>query len=165
MENNETRFPYQVNTIMPITGLSIGNLLVPRTEKLTKEDVLICIKKAPVFRRFSDGTKERVGIANLDRLHNEVHMTEEEYKEFLANSVVEEKVEEKIVEEEPVIEDKVEVAPIVEEEPVVNNESIETEVETVEDFIPEALPTIEDEVNETEETTEVVEENNDNNVD
>ena len=57
MENNETRFPYQVNTIMPITGLSIGNLLVPRTEKLTKEDVLICIKKAPVFRRFSDGPK------------------------------------------------------------------------------------------------------------
>ena len=42
-ENNEVVFNYQVNTIMPIIGLSVGNLMVPSTAKLTKEDVLICI--------------------------------------------------------------------------------------------------------------------------
>jgi hypothetical protein len=38
-ENNEVVFPYQVNTIMPILGLSCGTIMVPSTVKLTKEDV------------------------------------------------------------------------------------------------------------------------------
>ena len=109
----EERYMYQVNTIMPILGLSIGTIKVPTSQNLTKDDVLICLKKAPVFRRFSDGNKERVGIDNIDRLHRENYMTVEEYNEYLANKtndIVEEKVEEPVVEEsEP------EVAPIVEE--------------------------------------------------
>ena len=79
-ENNQVVFPYQVNAIMPITGLSIGNLMVPSTVKITKEDVEICIKKVPVFRRFKNGKLVRVTSSSIDRLHNEEFMTEEEYE-------------------------------------------------------------------------------------
>ena len=79
----EEVYAYQVNTRMPIVGLSIGILKVPTTVKLTKEDVLICVKKAPVFRRFSNSDKERVGIGNIDRLHRAEHLTEEEYQKMI----------------------------------------------------------------------------------
>lgn len=82
-ENNEVVFPYQVNTVMPITGLSIGNIMVPSTVKLTKEDVEICLRKAPIFRRFGNGKLVRVTLSAIDRLHNEDFMTEEEYENYL----------------------------------------------------------------------------------
>ena len=87
VENNEILeqevYSYQVNTRMPIVGLSVGTLKVPATMKLTKEDVLICVKKAPVFRRFSASDRERVGIGNIDRLHRAEHLTEEEYEAMI----------------------------------------------------------------------------------
>jgi hypothetical protein len=121
-ENNIEVFNYQVNTIMPITGLSIGNIMVPSTVKLTKEDVLKCLEKAPVFRRFNNTKLIRVTVSNLDRLHNEKFMTESEYEEFVDKlsdargiveipSTIEEKketgavgIKENIVAEEPVVE-------------------------------------------------------------
>lgn len=175
-ENNEIVFPYQVNTIMPIIGLSCGNLMVPATAKLTKEDVLICLKKAPVFRRFSSNKLERVTISNLDRLHNEEFMTEAEYEAFLDKQG---DVRGKVA-EAPVVEEKKETEPVKVEEPVpaveevkvetVTEESVVEEAETVEE-IAQTEDTIEDEVAEnisdekvsedvTEEAPEVVEETN-----
>jgi len=147
-ENNEVVFNYQVNTIMPIIGLSVGNLMVPSTAKLTKEDVLICVKKAPVFRRFGSSKLIRVTASNLDRLHNENFMTEEEYEEFLIKQgdnrgkVTEVPVEETKVAEEPVI--KEEEVPV-EEEPVVTEETTVEEV-PVEAETEDSAQTIEEEV-------------------
>ena len=146
-ENNEVVFNYQVNTIMPIIGLSVGNLMVPSTAKLTKEDVLICVKKAPVFRRFGSSKLIRVTASNLDRLHNENFMTEEEYEEFLIKQgdnrgkVTEVPVEETKVAEEPVIKEEVPV----EEEPVVIEETTVEEV-PVEAETEDSAQTIEEEV-------------------
>lgn len=111
MEENEV-FAYQVNTRMPIMGLSIGNLRSPKTVELTKEDVLICLKKAPVFRRFKTGKMERVNTANLDRLHREDFIDEAEYEKLLdkRGNVGE-------VKEEEVVEEKKETTPVVEEKP------------------------------------------------
>ena len=155
----EERYMYQVNTIMPILGLSIGTIKVPTSQNLTKDDVLICLKKAPVFRRFSDGNKERVGIDNIDRLHRENYMTVEEYNEYLANKtndIVEEKVEEPVVEEsepeaDPIVEESAPVEEVVEEETV--------EEEEVFIPVPEEDTTVEE--NAIEEESTVVEEDND----
>jgi hypothetical protein len=171
-ENNEVVFPYQVNTIMPILGLSCGTIMVPSTVKLTKEDVSLCIKKAPTFRRFSSNKLVKVTPSTIDRLHNEVFMTEEEYEAFLVKQgdnrgkvnsveeapapVVEEKVEEPVKEEapEPVIEEPEvqEEEPVVEEtkveEPVVEEPVEEAETEEsaqTEEEVEEA--TVEDDVN------------------
>lgn len=143
----EERYPYQVNTIMPIIGLSIGTIKVPCTQELTKEDVLICLKKAPVFRRFTNGIKERVGIDNIDRLHRENYMTKEEFEKINSNSVPEEvvKVEDQIKE---VVEPEPEVIPdIVEEEPVAEEEEVFVPVPEVtpeEDTIVEEENSIDD---------------------
>ena len=126
-ENNEVVFSYQVNTIMPITGLSCGNLMVPSTAKLTKEDVLICLKKAPVFRRYTNRKLERVTISNLDRLHNEEYMTKEEYEAFLEKQGDNRG---KVVVEVPVVEEKKETQPVQDVKETVTPEPKE-EAETV----------------------------------
>ena len=145
MDNNEILeeevYTYQVNTRMPILGLSIGILKVPTTVKLTKEDVLICVKKAPVFRRFSNSDRERVGIGNIDRLHRAEHLTEEEYNKMLAKEndnrgkVSQAPVEEKketLVEEPTPQPSTEEIQKMTEESveavPVANGESISIDV-------------------------------------
>jgi hypothetical protein len=149
-ENNEIVFPYQVNTIMPIIGLSCGNLMVPTTAKLTKEDVLICLKKAPVFRRFGSNKLERVTISNIDRLHNEKFMDEVEYEKFLDKQGDNRgKVTETIAEKKKETNDYVEKEPIkptpVVKEETVTEESIVEEAETIEN-IAQTDNIIEDEV-------------------
>lgn len=149
-ENNEIVFPYQVNTIMPIIGLSCGNLMVPTTAKLTKEDVLICLKKAPVFRRFGSDKLERVTISNIDRLHNEKFMDEVEYEKFLDKQGDNRgKVTETIAEKKKETNDYVEKEPIkptpVVKEETVTEESIVEEAETIEN-IAQTDNIIEDEV-------------------
>lgn len=166
MENNNEIlgevYSYQVNTRMPIMGLSIGILKVPATVKLTKEDVLICVKKAPVFRRFAADDKERVGIGNIDRLHRAEHLTEKEYEALVEKEndnrgkvSVEEKKETPVVEEPK----KEEVIPEVKEEfkveeTVVEETPVVDETETTDEEVNEK-----EEVSEevTEETTEVEE--------
>ena len=177
VEIPEVTFAYQVNTRMPIMGLSIGSLKAPSTVKLTKNDVLICLKKAPVFRRFKAGEMERVGTGNLDRLHREEHLTPEEYEKVIdkendnrgkvkevpvedkkeTEPVKEEvKAEEPKVEETPVVEEpKVEEEPVV--EPEVEEEKEETTDEVNEEEVSEEVVEAEEAVNE-EETTEVEEE-------
>lgn len=163
MEESIT-FAYQVNTRMPITGLSIGNLRSPKTVELTKEDVLICVKKAPVFRRFTTGKLVRVGTANLDRLHNEEYIDEKDWEAYLDKRGT---VNEAPVKEEaPVVEEKKET-PVV-EEPVKVEETVEETVESkteeaaetlVEAQTEESVEDSTDEINE-EEVSEEVTENN-----
>jgi hypothetical protein len=115
----EQTYLYSVHPKRPITDLSgVGFLRVPKSLQLTKEDVKKCLEKAVVYRRFAnEGGKEvRVTINDIDRLHNAKYMTEEEYKEFLANGLSE-GAGKVVVEEAPVEEE--------EEEPVkVKDESI-----------------------------------------
>lgn len=151
-ENNNVVFPYQVNTIMPITGLSIGSIMVPSTVKLTKDDVIICIKKAPVFRRFQNGKLVRVTISSVDRLHNENLMSDKEYEDFIDKqsdkrgkvSDVEVKKEKPVVKEEPVKEE----APVV-EEPVEEIPVEEVKVEEADTAMDEITDQTEEPVTET----------------
>ena len=159
MENNNEIlgevYSYQVNTRMPIMGLSIGILKVPATVKLTKEDVLICVKKAPVFRRFAADDKERVGIGNIDRLHRAEHLTEKEYEAL----VEKENDNRGKVSEAPVKEEKKETLVVKEpkkEEPIAIGEP-----EAKETVVEESTPVVEEtetteEVNEKEEVSEEV---------
>ena len=60
------------------------NVRVPKSYYLTKEDVTEIIKNAHLFRRFSNPIQSvRVTTDAIDRLHNEVFMTEEEYQKYL----------------------------------------------------------------------------------
>lgn len=158
VEQEAIRFPYQVNTRMPIVGLSVGDIKSPKTLELTKEDVLICVKKAPVFRRFRDGKLVRVGAYNLDRLHNEEFIDEKEW-ELLGDKrgevivpTVSEKKETEVVKEEPKVEEKpqvVEEAPVEEEVVAETVEEAQTE-ETTE----ESTEVVNDEEEVSEEVTE-----------
>lgn len=171
VENNEVLeeevYSYQVNTRMPIVGLSVGTLKVPATMKLTKEDVLICVKKAPVFRRFSASDRERVGIGNIDRLHRAEHLTEEEYEAMIDKSNDDRgKVEATIVypDEGKIVIDKnppstyeevkKETIPIVDEEPKIEEPVVEESTPVVEE-----TPETTEEVNDVEEVSEEVTEN------
>ena len=83
MQNDkELAFLYTVNPRKVITGLSGVNAI--RTAKslfLTKEDVKICLQKATVYRRFaSEGINERVTVGNIDRLHRENYVSEEDWE-------------------------------------------------------------------------------------
>jgi hypothetical protein len=117
-ENNEKVFPYQVNAIMPIIGLNYGNIMVPSTVKLTKEDVATCVKKVPVFRRFKNGKLVKVTISSIDRLHNEEYMSEKEYEEYLDKQADNRgKVTDNIVKENIIEEPKKETSVVNTEEP------------------------------------------------
>ena len=80
---------YTVYVSRPIIGLSIGELRTPKSLMLSKEDVLKCIQSAPVYRRFSANNSVKVTPLNIDRLHNENFMTEEEYEKFLSSKLSE----------------------------------------------------------------------------
>ena len=76
-------------TVYPRTILrnvpNIGFIMKPGSFKLTKEAVLVCLKGATVYRKFSADHAEKVTILNLDRLHNETFITEEEWKSNVSN--------------------------------------------------------------------------------
>lgn len=110
----------------------------PKSLYLTKEQVKICLKYGSVYRRFANEQRnERVTIMNIDRLHNEKFMTEEQYKEYEQSlkdgqrgSVIvdEPKVENPTPEVkkdkvEVKVEEKVEI--VVTEDPVVEEEKVE----------------------------------------
>lgn len=80
----ETTYLYSVNPKKIIKDLPTLPIRSPRSLYLTKEQVLICLKSGTVYRRFAtENRNERVTILNLDRLHNDKFMTEDEYKTFL----------------------------------------------------------------------------------
>ena len=80
----ETTYLYSVNPKKIIKDLPTLPIRSPRSLYLTKEQVMICLKSGTVYRRFAaENRNERVTILNIDRLHNDKFMTEEEYKAFL----------------------------------------------------------------------------------
>lgn len=160
----ETTYLYSVHPRKIIKDLPIPPIRAPKSLYLTKEQVKVCLKSATVYRRFANEDKiVRVLISNVDRLHNEKFMTEEEYekyKESLANDsrgsvindtpfvdvkakefLVDEQPKEEKVEETTVEEVKEEPAEVVEEvesveqpqEEKVEEEPTEVKEETVEE--------------------------------
>lgn len=179
----ETRYLYTINPKRPIKDIpDLGVIRCPKSYLLSKEEVKLCLKSASVYRRFANESKNVwVTLANLDRLHNEKFMEEDEYnklcyeKEFGNKGVVIKnapKVEEPVKAEEPVVAPEV-VQPTVDEvadgtskeESVVETIADETTVEGVEEN-PEDTEVIADEEVVDEESTEdeEVEEINDEEV-
>ena len=75
---------YSVHPKRIIKGLeSVDVIRAPKSLYLTLEDVKKCIRLGTVYRRFSSSDIARVNTANVERLHNEKHMNEDEYKQFL----------------------------------------------------------------------------------
>ena len=76
-KNNEDIFLYEVHPKRVITGIpGIPAIRVRKSVYLTKDDVIKCLEKGSVYRRFSLKT-ERVTTANLDRVHREEYISEE----------------------------------------------------------------------------------------
>lgn len=173
-ESNKT-FIYAVHPRKPITG--IPGVPVIRTNKsvyLTKDDVIACLRLAAVFRRFPEKT-ERVTIDNVDRLHRDSYISEEDWKkmdckkedhsstvptvtmpETISNaeeSLVEDKSEEQV--EEAVVENVEETNSLEgdEESQEIDEEATE---ETVEESDSEEV--VEDEVKEEDEESSTEEE-------
>jgi len=141
----DNTFLYEVRPFRVITGLEgVKFIRSPKSLFLTKDDVIKCLEKGAVYRRFAnEGRVERVDIGSVDRFHNEKYMTEEEFEEFKKNGGLVEtakvEVTEPVKEEAPAeVELKVvEAEPEKVEEPVVEETPAE-EVETVEEVAEEA---------------------------
>ena len=84
-EKEIVMFNYTIHPKKPIRSITrLGLIRVPKTYLLSKDEVKECLPLATVYRHFYN-SNERVSLMNLDRLHNETFMTEEEYKKFLAS--------------------------------------------------------------------------------
>ena len=82
-KSNENIFLYEVHPKRVITGIpGIPAIRVRKSVYLTKDDVIKCLEKGSVYRRFSLKT-ERVTTANLDRVHREEYISEEDWPDFL----------------------------------------------------------------------------------
>lgn len=86
--DSEVKYLYSVNPkriIRTLCGVSLNPpIRSPRSLRLSLEEAKECLKYGSVYRRFANEQKnERVLIGNIERLHNEKFMTEEEYSEFL----------------------------------------------------------------------------------
>lgn len=135
----ESRFTYSINP-RRIFRLDGATYRTPTTLKLTKEEVLEAIKTGPVYRRFTnEGFNKRVTGLNLDRLHNERYISEQEwnlanlnYVPNVLNNNTQSEVKKNdgaIVEDTPIIEEPTE-EPMCEES--TTDEEDRTEVESTE---------------------------------
>lgn len=139
----QQKFMYSVRPRKPIVGLeSVDFIRVAKSLELTKPDVLICLDKASVYRRFSNGHEEKVTKLNIDRLHNDKFMTEEEFAKFGKDKLSEgaqkvvdttpaKKVEEPVKE---VVEEEIKEDSAVEE---LKEEVVESEAEATEEKVEE----------------------------
>ena len=157
------RFRYQVMPFTPINDLIPGkSLRRPFSCDLTKEEVLHCMKKGPVYRLFTGMSPIRVTGSNIDQLHKQYF--EEKNAEAPSNTTTKEEftpveievVTENTETEAPTEEIFEETTQVVEEDPVV--EEVQEEVIPEETVVEEEILTIE-EVNEVpEEQVETIEE-------
>ena len=83
------RFLYSVFPKMLIKNLpGVPAFKNSKSLSLTKDEVKICLRSGSVYRRFANESKtEKVNLSNIDRLHHDRFMTEEEYEEFKKRSV------------------------------------------------------------------------------
>lgn len=71
------RFLYEIHPHRPIKNLIPGRSIIkPCSMKLTKEEVLTCMKSGPVFRAFPGKDLIRVTGSNLDQLHTDKFVEE-----------------------------------------------------------------------------------------
>lgn len=149
----EETYLYSVMNRGPIK-LSRGiEIRSARSLYLTKEDVLECLKKAHVYRRFANGKQEQVTTANIDRLHRANCISNEDWNNVVNNNIEAATIE---VEPEPVVEEI-----IIEPEPTVEEvvEEIIEEPETVEAIEePESVAELETAVEIGEEQVELIDE-------
>ena len=171
----ESSFLYSVSPKKPIKGILENGRPINSSKslQLTLEQVQKCMACGSVYRWFANEDKlERVTSLNMERLHNEKFMTEEEFAEFKLNGVAgnagkvvdvveepapvveEAKVEEEVAapaaDETPVEEVKVEEATAVEEEKVEEVAPVEEVVEEVpatEEVSVDGEPVVEYETN------------------
>ena len=161
----DIKYAYQIHPKKPIRALpEFGLIRTKRTLMLTKEQVKKVLPFASVYRRFNHDTVERVTIYNLDRLHNERLMTEEEYNIFTTHNTVFVKPEDIVVEEvkveEPVVDQ--ETSDVVENDspsiPTENEENIVFATEEVqEDTISGAITEESTESEESDAETQIAE--------
>ena len=161
----DIKYAYQIHPKKSIRALpEFGLIRTKRTLMLTKEQVKKVLPFASVYRRFNHDTVERVTIYNLDRLHNERLMTEEEHKIFTTHNTVFVKPEDVVVEEvkveEPVVAQ--ETSDVVENDspsiPTENEENIVFATEEVlEDTISGAITEESTESEESDAETQIVE--------
>ena len=149
------KFKYIVRPSIPIRGVFDRTIHKETLMELEKEEVKICLKHGPVFRRFDLSNSVKVTLLNLDRLHNEKFIPENEWNK---TPVVEAVVTPEVTAEEPtvdetaietVVEKEEVVEPVVEEttepEEVVEETSEATVEEAVEETVEEVAeaPTME----------------------
>lgn len=157
----ETRYLYSVNPKKPIKGVLENGRPINSSKSLnlTIEQVQKCMACGSVYRWFANEDKlERVTSLNIERLHNEKFMTEEEFAEFKLNGVAGNagKVVEVVEEPAPVVEEaKVEevAAPAAEEAPV-EEVKVEEVAPVEEEKAVEAEPVVEEVVEEVPTTEE-----------
>lgn len=69
---NDKRFMYEIRPLKPIKDLIPGKLLSrPCSMQLTKDEVLLCMKYGPVYRKIDGRTPVKVTGDNLDELHKD----------------------------------------------------------------------------------------------
>ena len=117
---------YSVHPKRIIKGLeSVDVIRAPKSLYLTLEDVKKCIRLGTVYRRFSSSDIARVNTANVERLHNEKHMNEDEYKQFLiAQSSAGQQTVTKHEDAKQPEHEKKETRPVVNEEKKVESDSV-----------------------------------------
>lgn len=105
------KYLYSINPRKIINLEGVGPIRVAKSLFLDKKDVEYCLKYGTVYRRFgAENRNERVNITNLDRLHNEKYMTEEEYKLFLQSNIDNKRgtvINEEVKEPEKIDEEKI----------------------------------------------------------
>lgn len=170
-KQNEELYIYAVHPKKVIVIDGVGAIRSPKSLYLSKEDVLTCLKKASVYRRFPFGVSEKVNIDNIDRLHREKYMTEAEYNEYIKS---EKSANHGYVYGDFAISstEKLEDKNVQESSPINNNEStaeVETEKQTdaKSEIVDESAPSQENQENTSAQDnvmddTEEVKENNEN---
>lgn len=150
-------FLYEVVPHRPIRGLVSGKAITrPMVLLLDKEDVIECLRKATVYRRFSSNKREKVTAYTVNRFHRKEFISEESFKR-LQEYEAKKEISEQTFEPAKPMQDKDLSESMTDTENAVNQEELKDEVdksvpeETVEESVTE-------EVTESETTEEEIEE-------
>lgn len=152
------RYLYEIRPIKPIKDLIPGKLIKkPCSMQLTKDEVLHCMKYGSVWRRFTGKDPLKVTGNNLDFMHRAVYsdyVKPEDKKKVEEPEIIKtEEVIEQSVEEENI---KLEESPKESEEELQNSSNTTAEeelLESSEDSTVDETIAVEDNSDNTEETT------------
>lgn len=136
------KYNYIVRPSIPIRGVFGRTIHKETLMELEKEEVKTCLKHGPVYRKFDIFNTVKVTLLNLDRLHNEKFIPEDEWNK--KTPVVETVKAEVTKVEEPTVEETV-IEPVVEDvvEPIKETTEVESVEETKETVTVEEVETTE----------------------